>query len=162
MKNSIIGTLVAVSLLLGASALADGVNKASTILTQTLAEKVLGKPVEPSASNKEADTVNGKMWMSRASYSIKDDALSGGAGVLIRHAGSKAEAQGIFNSSKSTFKGVTVPGFGDAAYRTEKPAQLNVLKGSTWLIISCGSFRSADKSGQENIARAILPKIADN
>lgn len=162
MKNSVALVLAGIALLVGVEASADGFNKASTILTKELAEKVMGKPVEGSSSNKEADTINGKTWMSRASYSVKDDALSGGAGVLIRHAESKAQAKSIFESSKSMFKGVAVPGLGDAAYRTEKPAQLNVLKGSTWLIISCGTFRKPETNGQENIAKAILPKIAND
>ncbi len=80
---------------------------------------------------------------------------------LLRHATSKNEAAGIFKSTKSTFHGDEVSGLGIPAYRTAMPAQLNVLKGHHWLIISAGTFKDPAKLAQEKLARIILPKISE-
>ena len=42
------------------------------------------------------------------------------------------------------------------AYRTTMPAQLNLLLGRDWLIISAGVFPHADTQLQERVARQIL------
>jgi len=79
----------------------------------------------------------------------------------MRHASSKDEAKKIFEQSKGTFNGETVSGFGDAAYRTTTPAQLDVLKGTNWLIISAGKFPTPNTALQEKLAKEVLPKVSD-
>ncbi|MEP6811084.1 MAG: hypothetical protein ABI992_12640, partial [Chthoniobacterales bacterium] len=79
-----------------------------------------------------------------------------------RHAPAAADAKTTFESSKAIFHGEDVSGLGDAAYRTKAPAQLNVLKGANWLIISAGTLRAADKALQEKAAREIIAKVPNS
>lgn len=144
------------------SAQADDTSRAGKILTPELAQKILGAPVEASATS-IPDTEMGQTWVSRISYQAKTGGASApGVSLLIRHAASATEAQTIFESSKATFHGEAVPGLGDAAYRTKTPAQLDVLKGTNWLIISAGTFKSPDPVTQEKAAREILPKMPNS
>jgi hypothetical protein len=136
-------------------------NKASQILTADMAAKMLGGEVQANSCNSESDTTNGATWVSRSYFSKKGGIISPSLGLLIRHAANKAEAKKIFESSKSTFSGETVAGLGDAAYRTKSPPQLNVLKGSNWLILSAGTFSKPDTAAQEKLAKEILPKVQD-
>ncbi len=139
---------------------ADSSNRASQILTADLAQKILGAAVEPGSKNATADTEMGKIWVSSASYSVSGGgATASRVTVLIRHADTADQAKTIFESSKGTFKGVDVPGIGDSAYRTQIPAQLDVLKGNCWIIITAGTGKTADSGLQEKTAREILPKI---
>jgi hypothetical protein len=155
MKISITVTTISL-LVLGTAAMAD--NRATQILTESMASGVLGCPVQASQDNAFPDTEIGKVWVSNAHYSEK-----GGAkrtiGILIRHAGSPEEAQNTFAQSKQLYHGVDVAGIGDKAYRTDKPAQLNVLKGQNWLIINCGPVGGADPGGQEKLAKELLPNL---
>ena len=139
-------------------ALATDTCRAAKVLTPEIAQSVLGGPVEVSGSGMD-DTEVGKTWVSKVHYKKAAEGAKGQVGLLIRHASTKEEASNTFESSKSTFKGVDVAGLGDKAYRTQTPAQLNVLKGSNWLIISAGTFSQPDTAGQEKIAKEILPKI---
>ncbi|MDQ2867895.1 MAG: hypothetical protein M3R59_05715 [Verrucomicrobiota bacterium] len=142
------------------SARAGDLNRASKILTAEAAQTILGAPVEADSRNADADTEMGKTWVSKASYSVKSGGASGiRVSILIRHAPSHEEAQSIFESSKATFHGEDVAGLGDAAYRTKTPAQLNILKGNDWLIITAGTFRDPDPAMQEKLAREILAKM---
>lgn len=149
---------LAVALALISYAWAQGPNRASLILTSAIARKVLGAPVQPSPHNRMADTITGPIWVSNANYH-----QPGGRSVtlLIRHAASKEEASSIFASSKVSFKGVEVHGLGVPAYRTTTPAQLNVLKGSNWLILSVGTFQKPDEAGQLRAAKAILAAVKE-
>ena len=107
-----------------------------------------------------ADTEIGQTWVSRVSYHAKTGAASAPEiSLLIRHAPAAADAKTIFESSKATFHGEDVSGLGDAAYRTKNPAQLDILKGANWLIISAGTFKNPDTAIQEKAAREILAKM---
>lgn len=141
-------------------AFAGDLNRAGQMVTADLAQKILGGPVEPGSLNSNGDTEIGKTWVSRVSFAAK----AGGSSaisftVLIRHGDSPEQAKQIFESSKATFKGVDVGGLGDAAYRTQMPGQLDVLKGMNWLIISAGTFKTPDPALQEKVAHEVLPKI---
>lgn len=165
MRRMIVSTALSALVALAAAglALADGTNRATKVLTPELAQKILGGPVEANPNNAQGDTENGKTWVSRAYYSLK---TSGGkspqVGLLIRHGTDKAQSKSIFESSKSTFSGVDVAGLGAPAYRTKTPAQLNVLKGVNWLIISAGTFSAPDTAKQEQTAKEIIGKLAED
>jgi len=79
----------------------------------------------------------------------------------LRKTATVEEAKNTFLSSKKIYNGQDVAGLGDLAYRTAAPAQLNVLKGRDWLIITAGVFPVADVSLQEKAAREILKNIHD-
>ncbi len=139
---------------------ADDQNRAGKILTVDLAQKILGSPPESNAMPAMPDTEIGKTWVSRMSYSSKaGGAASTEISLLIRHGDSADQAKVIFESSKATFKGVDVAGLGDAAYRTQTPAQLDILKGPNWLIISAGTVREPNPALQEKAAREILTRL---
>jgi hypothetical protein len=142
-----------------ASGRAGDLNRAGQILTAELAQKILGVPVESSSTN-SADTEIGQTWVSRISYRAKTGGASApSVSLLIRHAASVADAEPIFESSKATFHGEDVAGLGNPAYRTTNPAQLDVLNGANWLIISAGTLQSPDPAAQEKAAREILGKM---
>jgi hypothetical protein len=149
-------------LLLATCALAaDSVdNLAAKILTPEVAQRILGAPVEAAKVNSEADMKSGATLMSRCSYSLKNDGgTTTSVSLLLRRAATPEEAKAIFLASKQTYHGEDVVNLGDAAYRTAAPAQLDVLKGSSWLIISAGAFPKADPLLQENAAREILKNL---
>lgn len=160
MKSHALVYLSAILSLTAASATAGEVNRASKILTEDVAQKILKAPVLPGTRNNDPDTEMGKIWVSKVSYTTKDDSPDAvQISLLIRHAASREEAQSIFESSKSTFHGEGVAGLGDAAYRVKVLAQLNVLKGTEWLIISAGTPRAADAALQERAAREVLARM---
>lgn len=135
-------------------ALADD-NRASHILTPAIATSVLGGPV--TMGTPTPDTTMGQTWVSSVHYSLQGSKVSGG--ILIRHASSESEAQATFAQSKATFHGIEVKGLGYPAYRTAKPAQLDVLKGVNWVIVSAGTFTDPDLAAQEKLAKAILANV---
>ncbi len=132
----------------------EGRSKAADLLTPEIAQKILGVPVKASSGN-QGDTESGPNWTSRSNYYSDGPSIA----LLIRHVGSPAEAQTNFQSSKQAFQGEDVPGLGYSAFRTRRPAQLNVLKGCNWLTISAGTFQQPDPLKQEELARIILPKV---
>lgn len=162
MKRFAIATVCSVISLafLSQASMAEPENRAATVLTAEMAEKVLGTPVEPEKVNSEKDAVSGQAWVSRVYYQSKTaEVFAPTVGVLIRHADSKERAKEVFEKSKTLFKGVDVEGLGEPAYRTETPAQLNVLKGQNWLIFSAGTFKKADPEREEQLAKEVLPKV---
>jgi len=155
-------SLLVLALATCAFAADPGDNLSTKILTPDLAQQILGGPVEPAKRNSGIDIKNGNTVLSQCSYSIKSDAVTPiSISLLLRRAGTAEEAKTIFLASKTTYNGQDVGALGDAAYRTAAPAQLNVLKGKSWLIISAGAFPKADPSLQEKAAREILKNIQD-
>lgn len=135
-------------------------NRASQIFTEELAKAVLGCGVKANTSNNSQDEVTGEAWVSRAGYSASSSSRPvPQLTLLIRHAKSANQAKNIFDSSKSAYGGTDVDGLGAPAYRTKVPAQLNVLLGKNWLILSAGTFVKPDKEIQEKLAKELISKI---
>jgi|AGTN01.2.fsa_nt_gi hypothetical protein len=134
-------------------------NKASQILTKNLAEQLAGGSVTQQTTGTIKDNVYGNSWTSTVSYDVKSSGAT--LSVNIRHSGTANEAKQKFEQSKESTKGDTVSGIGDAAFRTKMPAQLHVLKGKNWLIITAGTFRSPDTSLQEKAGREIANRVTD-
>ena len=135
-------------------------NIAIKMLTPEIAERILGAPVEAGSQNESADIHNGANVVSRAGYGVKAGGPSSPRiGLLLRRSATAEETKTAFLGSKAIYHGVDVAGLGDAAYRIDKPAQLNVLKGADWVIITAGVFPGADPALQEKTAREILPKL---
>jgi hypothetical protein len=140
----------------------SAVNVAATIFTPDVAQRILGAPAEAAKINFEADMKNGAAVVSRCSYLMKNDAgTATHISLLLRRAASVEEGKAIFLASKLTYHDEEITNLGDAAYRSTAPAQLNVLKGKNWLIISAGVFPKADPLLQEKAAREILKSIQD-
>ncbi|MEY2509424.1 MAG: hypothetical protein QOE26_187 [Verrucomicrobiota bacterium] len=138
------------------------VNLAATILTPDVATRIFGGPAEASKANSEADMKSGAAVVSRCSYSIKNEAgTATNISLLLRRAATLDEGKAIFLASKLTHHDEEISDLGDAAYRTAAPAQLNVLKGKNWLIISAGAFPKPDPILQEKAAREILKNVQD-
>ena len=144
---------------LGLPAFADGENRAVKIFSADIAQKILGTPVKSSQCNNLPDMKTDVGWMSRAFYTPSVSGSGRTAGVMMRSAGSKQATETMFKHSKEIYHGIDVAGIGDSAYRTNKPDQLNVLKGDTWIIISVGKMGVGDPAGQENLAKELLPKL---
>jgi hypothetical protein len=151
-------------LLLATTTLAEGLadNIAAKVLTPEVAQRILSAPVEAAKVNSEADMTSGATVVSRCSYLVKGDSpMTIRVSLMLRRAGTTEETKAIFLASKQTCHGEDIGGLGDAAYRTAAPAQLNVLKGKSWLIISAGAFPKADPVLQDKAAREILKNIQD-
>lgn len=137
-------------------------NRASKMFTAAMAKKVLNTEISPTPGSVAIDIANGKTWVSRVVYSAKDGGNEApSASLIVRHAESPAEAKKIFDSTKNAYHADALEGFGDAAFRTIKPAKLNVLQGSNWFTITCGTRAKPDLTGQEKAARAILASKGD-
>ena len=137
-------------------------NVAAKIFTPEVAQRIFGAPATAGKVNSEADMKSGAVIISRCSYSVKGDgATATSVSLMLRRAGTTEEARTIFLASKQTYHGEEIGNLGDAAYRTAAPAQLDVLKGRDWLIISAGAFPKADPVLQEKAAREILKQIQD-
>lgn len=154
-------TVTSASFASGALGEGEG-NRASKLLTEDLAKDVLGCGVKPNTSNNSQDEVTGEAWVSRAGYSASSSSRPvPQLTLLIRHAKSSDQAKNVFDSSKTAFGGVDVSGLGAPAYRTKVPAQLNVLLGKNWLILSAGTFAKPDTENQEKLAKQLIAKIGD-
>ena len=142
---------------------ADSVaNLAGTILTPDVAERIFGALAEAAKVNSQADTKSGEAVVSRCSFSWKNAAGTATiVSLLIRRAPTLEEGKAIFLASKLTQHDEEIANLGDAAYRTAAPAQLNVLKGRNWLVISAGTSPTPDPGLQEKAAREILKNIQD-
>ena len=151
-------TILAVAPLASAGA-AD--NESARIFTQEMAQLVLGSPVVPSDRNSTADIKNGPVIVSQCSYSTQSGETTTSVGLTLHRAATPEEAKSGFLSSKNIYKGQEITALGDMAYRITAPAQLNVLKGTDWLIISAGAFPKPDPALQEKAARAILKTFRD-
>lgn len=149
--------LTIVALASGVSAAAD--NESARIFTQEMAQLVVGSPVVPSERNSTADIKNGAVIVSQCSYSAQSGDTTTSVGLTLRRAATPEEAKSTFLSSKNIYNGQEITALGDMAYRTAAPAQLNVLKGRNWLIISAGVFPKPDPAMQEKAARAILKNL---
>jgi hypothetical protein len=137
------------------------VNLATTILTPDLAQRIFGAPAQAAKVNSELDTKSGSAVVSRCSYFLYSNTGTTTVSLLLRRAANVEEGKAIFFASKQTNHDGEIANLGDAAYRTTAPAQLNVLKGANWLIISAGAFPKPDPVLQEKAARDILKNIGD-
>lgn len=151
----IIGLLLAATV---APAYADD-NRASQILTKNVAEQIAGGSVNQQTDGTVKDTAYGNSWTSTVSYDIKSSGAT--LSVNIRHSGTTNEAKTKFEQSKAGSKGDSVSGIGDDAFRTKMPAQLHVLKGKNYLVITAGTFRTPDTSMQEKAGRELANRVSD-
>ena len=135
------------------------INYATGLLSAALSRQLLGGDVLPSPSNTYRDAKTGNTtWVSNASYLLKENpAIS--LGLLIRHEESAAKAQSRYEKARKDNKGTLVKGLGATAFRSSKPAELNLLKGANWIVITAGTSEKAINGAEEKLAKAVLPKI---
>ncbi|MFL6539853.1 MAG: hypothetical protein ACJ8HU_03750 [Chthoniobacterales bacterium] len=135
-------------------------NVAAKLFTPQIAERVLGGVVEPASQNTAADMQNGGNVVSRAGYTLQGaGSAAPRVSILLRRSATAEETKTAFLNSKEMYHGVDVAGFGDAAYRIDKPAQFNVLKGRDWIVITAGVFPAPDPALQEKTARELLAAL---
>ena len=138
-------------------------NKAAQLLSASEAQRVLGGEVVADGDNGIADTKNGPTaYISKAGFELKgNNPIPPKITLFIRHQASKEEAKLGFDAARTSFKGTDVTSLGSPAFRSSNPPQLNILKGVNWLTITAGTVKQPDQSGQERIAKEVLPKIID-
>lgn len=146
--------------LTAATLLADEPDRAAKVLTAEMASRVLGEAVEPGLRNTMPDEVSGKSWVSIAAYSTRNGLDRKTITLFLRHEANAATTQKSFDSTRGALKGTPMTNLGDAAYRTETPAQLNFRIGADWFTISAGTASSPDTELQEKVAREILARLA--
>ncbi len=131
---------------------------AGDVFTAAMAGEVLGEAIAPSPRNANPDVETGGSILSQSGYTAKtSDGNNVAVNLLLRRSPTVEGASSIFLASKRNFHGEDIPTFGEVvAYRTAMPAQLNLLLGRDWLIISAGIFPHADTDLQERVARQIL------
>ena len=136
-------------------------NLASSILTQPLAERILNIDVEADSANSQPDTENARTLISHCSYRAKDPGTNAAhIDVVLRQSENADLAKEQFDGAKVVYRGTDVPGMGDAAFRTKLPAQLQVLKGRVWLMVTAGTFK-ADPALEELVAQEVLRRLRE-
>lgn len=136
-------------------------SKACDILTPEVATSVLGAGAKASDSNNEAPKDADHTIITTCTYSSLDGTKS--ASLLMRVAkdaeGSAHDKEqfGIYKPANAE----TVDGYGDSAYWDANFRQLNILKGTTWYIITNGptevSSRTLEQAKQ--LGSQILTKL---
>jgi hypothetical protein len=134
-------------------------NYAAQVLTREIAREILGGSVNASPSNTYSDAVNGKSFVSNASFLLRKDENPPLLGLLIRHEADPKSALAKFTKAKAELKGTPVSGLGVQAFRTAKPQELHLLKGLNYLVITAGPADKPDKIMEEQLAKTVLPEI---
>lgn len=152
--------VILIAALAGAATTASA-SIAGDVFTAAMATEVLGDAISPSARNASPDVDTGGTILSQSGYTAKTrDGNNVAVSLLLRRAPTAEAASSIFLASKRNFQGEDIHTLGEVvAYRTTTPAQLNLLLGRDWLIISAGIFPHADPELQERVARQILQHV---
>lgn len=134
-------------------------NLASSIITEGVAARVLNTEVEADVANAQSDFDNAKTLISHCAYRGKDSRTNAAhVDVLLRQSESADIAKEQFDGAKAVYRGKDVAGIGDAAFRTTLPAQLHILKGRVWVIVTAGTFK-ADPALEEEVAQIVLKRL---
>ena len=136
-----------------------GRNLASSVLTQTLAEEILGADLEPDRGNTQPDLSSVKTVISHCAYAAKGSGRNlPHVDLVVRVSETPDAAKGQFDGARAVYSGKEVSGLGDAAFRSSLPEQLNILKGRVWITITAGRFK-ADTKLEEQVANEILRRL---
>ena len=120
--------------------------KACDILTQDIAEKVVGKPARADGSNADAPQDVDHLVISTCTFK----SVNGMNAVTLLWRAAKdtegsAHDQEQFGPNKPVNAEV-VTGYGDVAYWDADFKQLNILKGTSWYILTAGSNEPASRT----------------
>jgi hypothetical protein len=136
-------------------------NLASSILTLTLAEQILGADLEPDRVNSQPDINSVRTLISHCAYAARSSGRNAPHVDLMVHISDNADmAKGQFDGAKAVHAGKDVTGLGDAAFRSSLPGQLNVLKGRVCITITAGTFKANAKM-EEEVASQILGRLPE-
>lgn len=136
-------------------------NLASSVLTLTLAEQILGTELEPDRANSQPDITSVRTLISHCAYAAKRSGKNAPHVDLMVHISETADAaKGQFDGAKAVHAGKEVTGLGDAAFRSSLPGQLNVLKGRVCITITAGTFK-ADATIEEQVANQVLGRLPE-
>ena len=136
--------------------------KVCDIFTSEDAKKILGESAKPTDSNNDKPKDVNHVLISTCTYQ-----LDAGAGITGKSASLLArtakDAEGSANdkaqfSSQRPSNAQEVKGYGDAAYWNVDFAELNILKGNVWYIITNGPPRAPERTLAEAITMADLIK----
>ena len=136
-------------------------NIASRLLTQALAERILGAEVEAASANSQPDGHAANIRLSHCSYQTKaSEKKSGHIDLILRQSDTAEGARAQFDSAKIIYRGQEVSGLGDTAFRPATLSQVHVLKGRNYIIVTAGTFK-AEPGLEENAASEILRRLRD-
>lgn len=132
-----------------------------SILSQEIASKVLGEPAKPSDANKEAPNNSDHVVVSTCSYNSADNSKT--TTLLMRaaiDAEGSAHDKDQFGPNKPSTAQV-VSEYEDSAYWDADFRQLNILKGTTWYILTNGSNEVSERTLDQakQLANLIITKL---
>lgn len=124
-------------------ALAQESFDACEVLTQAEAEKALGTTVAGEAINPKVKRP--KVALSCTYTGVNKDGNPVAANALFKFARTDAEAQKGFDDARLQFQTKPMYIAGAEAFWSAKTGQMNLRKGRTWLIVSVGPVKTADR-----------------
>lgn len=133
---------------------------ACAIFTADDAAKALGAPAEQEVPKGKPPKVMPKLIPS-CTYTATVEGKEQAATVLFRFARTPGEASADFKQSRLDMRGKPVIISGSDAYWHTKLAQLQVVKGATWLVISAGPLKETERQPDQarKLAELLLPKL---
>jgi len=131
---------------------------ACEVFTQAEAQKALGGPMEPEPVNPKARKPR---VVSTCTWLYKKDAKPASASVTFRFARSEDDAQRAFDGERLKFQTKPMLIGGASAFWSAKLGTLQLLKGRTWVVISVGGDKPADRDAEasKKVAEALEPKL---
>src|ERR1035437_1405913 len=136
-------------------------NLATSILSENVAQDVLGVEVEGDGGNGQADSENARTLISHCAYHAKDaHSTPAHFDLLIRRFQSDDIAKEQFDGAAAVYHGASVAGFRDAAFRSPLPFQLHVRKGKVWISVTAGIFKP-DPTLERKLAEEVLRHLPD-
>jgi len=135
--------------------------KACDILTQDIADKVVGKPTKADASNADAPKDVDHLVISSCTFKSVDGTSTT---TLLWRAAKDTEGSAHdkeqFGPNKP-LNAESVTGYGDTAYWDADFKQLNILKGPNWYILTAGPTEPANRNLDQakQFADLIKPKL---
>lgn len=148
-----------VAALAGSAIAAEEPFDACLILTQSDAEKALGTTVAGEPVNPK---VKRPRVVTSCAYTGFKDSKPVEARAQFKLARNEADSQKAFDESKLQLatKPLLIKG-ADAAFWSAKTGQMNVRKGRTWVLISVGPTRAAERDVDQarKLAEALAAKL---
>ena len=132
---------------------------ACDVFTQADAEKALGTTAAPEPVNPKARRPK---VITTCTYNGFKEGKPVAATVQFRFERGEAEARDAFENARLQYqtKPMLIPGT-NGAFWSAKTGQLNVLKGRTWITVTLGGPKAADRDDEpaRKLAEALAPKI---
>jgi len=151
-------TILLLAALAAAPAFAEDAFDACTLMTQADAEKALGVTAQPEPVNPKAKRPK---VVASCTYFGSSNGQVTSATAQFRFARAEAEAQRAFEEERLKFQTKPMILAGASAFWSAKQGQLHALKGRTWLTVTVGTAKVADREPERarKLAELLMAKL---